>query len=72
MYLGGLFQILGGQKRPRLGAVDLRTGRALAWNPQWNSDLRWTAMTVAAAGGRVFVGAAVTAGGNAPACARRP
>jgi len=72
VYLGGLFQILGGQKRPRLGAVDLRTGRALAWNPQWNTALQWTPIAVAAAGGRVFVGAAVTAAGNAPACARRP
>jgi hypothetical protein len=71
VYLGGLFQFLGRLKRPRLGAVDLRTGRALAWNPKWNADLRWTAMTVAAAGGRVFVGAAVTAGGNAPPCSRR-
>jgi hypothetical protein len=72
VYLGGLFQILDGQKRPRLGAVDLRTGRALAWNPQWNSDLRWTPIAEAAAGGRVFVGAAVTAGNPPGACARRP
>lgn len=70
VYLGGLFQILDGQKRPRLGAVDLRTGRALAWNPRWNAALEWTPIAVAAAGGRVFVGAAVTA--NAPACAREP
>jgi hypothetical protein len=72
VYLGGLFQILGGQKRPRLGAVDLRTGRALGWDPQWNADLRWTAMVVAPAGDRVFVGAAVTVEGNPPACARKP
>jgi hypothetical protein len=71
VYLGGLFQILNTQKRPRLGAVDLRTGRALAWDPQWNTDLRWTPIAVAAAGGRVFVGAALTAG-NPPPCARRP
>jgi len=62
---------LGNQKRARLGAVDLRTGRALAWNPKWNTGLQWTAMTIAAAGGRVFVGAAVTAGGNTPPCAIR-
>ena len=72
VYLGGLFQFLGNQKRPRLGAVDLRTGRALAWNPQWNAGLQWTAMTVAATGDRVFVGAAVTVAGNPPACARKP
>jgi len=72
VYLGGLFRFLGGQKRPRLGAVDLRTGRALAWTPKWNADLRWTPVAVAAGGGRVFVGAAVTSGGNAPPCSRRP
>ncbi|HST25275.1 MAG TPA: hypothetical protein VLJ76_04740 [Gaiellaceae bacterium] len=72
VYLGGLFQFLGNQKRPRLGAVDLHTGRALAWNPQWNAGLQWTPVTVAAAGDRVFVGAAVTAAGNSPACARKP
>jgi hypothetical protein len=72
VYLGGLFVFLGGQKRPRLGAVDLRTGRALAWNPDWNRDLRWTPIAVAAGFGRVFVGAAVTSGGNAPPCSRRP
>jgi hypothetical protein len=72
VYLGGLFTILGHQKRPRLGAVDLRNGQALAWNPQWNAGLQWTAMTVAVAGGRVFVGAAVTSGGNTPPCALRP
>lgn len=72
VYLGGLFEFLGKQKRPRLGAVDIRTGRALAWNPQWNRNLQWTPVAVAATGGRVFVGAAVTAAGNAPACARKP
>ncbi len=72
VYLGGLFQFLGKQKRPRLGAVDISTGRALAWNPRWNTDLRWTPVAVAAAGGRVFVGAAVTVAGNPPACARKP
>jgi len=72
VYLGGLFEFLGGLKRPRLGAVDLRNGHALAWTPQWNADLRWTPVAVAAGGGRVFVGAAVTAAGNAPPCARRP
>jgi hypothetical protein len=72
VYLGGLFQFLGGRKRPRLGAVDLRTGRALAWTPKWNARLQWTVVTVAAGYGRVFVGAAVTSGGNVPACARRP
>jgi trimeric autotransporter adhesin len=72
VYLGGLFRILGGQKRPRLGAVDLRNGHALAWNPKWNAGLQWTPVVVAAAGGRVFVGAAVTASLNTPACARRP
>ena len=72
VYLGGLFQFLGNQKRPRLGAVDIRTGRALAWNPRWNTNLQWTPVAVAATGGRVFVGAAVTSGGNTPACARKP
>jgi hypothetical protein len=72
VYLGGLFQSLDRQKRPRLGAVDIHTGRALAWNPAWNLDLRWTPVTVAAAGARVFVGAAVTVAGKPPACARRP
>ncbi len=72
VYLGGLFQFLGNQKRPRLGAVDIRTGRALAWNPQWNTNLQWTPLAVAATGDRVFVGAAVTVAGNPPACARKP
>jgi len=72
VYLGGLFRILSGQPRPRLGAVDLRTGRAIAWIPNFNATRSWTPLTLATNGSRVYVGSAVTAPGqDLPACARR-
>jgi hypothetical protein len=71
VYVGGLLTSLGGEKRPRLGAVDVRTGRVLAWTPTFDAA-RWTPVAVAATSSRVFVGSAVTApGADLPACAQR-
>ena len=49
----------------------MRTGKVTAWTPSFDAT-RWTPVAVAAVGGRVFVGSAVTAPGrDLPACARR-
>jgi hypothetical protein len=66
VYLGGFFELLDGRKRPRLGAVDLASGRATDWNPSWNSDRRCTPLALAAAGSRVFVGATVSRSQTSP------
>jgi outer membrane protein assembly factor BamB len=72
VYLGGLFSTLDGRARPRLGAVDAATGRAVAWAPRWNAR-SWTPLALAADRGRVFVGSAVTSPRtDLPRCARRP
>jgi hypothetical protein len=39
VYAGGSFGIVGGQPRHHLAAVDLRTGRATAWDPNPNAAI---------------------------------
>jgi hypothetical protein len=62
LYVAGGFGSLGGQPRVRLGAVDVGTGLATAWDPQ--PDDRVEALAISA-GGDVLVGGYFTQIGGA-------
>src|SRR5262249_19419888 len=56
LYAAGNFGTFMGQARDNLGAVDITTGAALAWNPRANG----AALAVAPSGSSVFVGGQFT------------
>ena len=62
VYVGGAFQILGGQSRAGLAAVDAVSGSVTAWNPSPASGVR----SVGASGTMVYVGGAFSTVGLAP------
>jgi hypothetical protein len=56
LYVVGAFDRLGGKPRFRLGAVDIRSGKATRWNPRPDETVHGeSASSVAPAGGVVFV-----------------
>jgi len=59
VYAGGYFDIVGGERRNHMAAIDITTGRATAWNPNPDnavSDLVVRGTTVYAAGGFTQIG----------------
>jgi hypothetical protein len=53
LYIGGSFAHIAGSARSRAAAVDMRTGRALAWNPDVEGD---DVKAIAVDGSRVYLG----------------
>jgi hypothetical protein len=52
LYLGGYFNMLGGQARNYIGCVDISTGTVNAWNPDCDNIVN----TISARGNAVYVG----------------
>ncbi len=53
VYVAGFFDVLGGQERPGLGAVEARTGHARRWNPDCDGDV--SAIVVGPAGSTIYI-----------------
>lgn len=62
VWVGGRFQMLGGEWRYHLGAVDAGTGAATPWDP----DLLGTPRALAVRGNMLYVGGAFTEAGGYP------
>ena len=59
VYVGGLFDSIGGQLRSSMAALDATTGTALAWNPNPSGGCGYCGVSILAVSG-----ATVYAGGN--------
>ena len=60
IYVGGLFDHIGGEKRAALAALDPVTGNATAWVPHGP----WAVESLVVAGGRLYVGGTLHASGD--------
>ena len=54
VYVGGLFDSIGGQSRKNIGALDATTGNALGWNPDASDGV----YSLAVSGTTIYVGGA--------------
>jgi hypothetical protein len=62
VFVGGEFTSIGGTKRNRLAALDLRTGRLTDWDPGADGVVN----TLAATGGTVYAGGSFSTAGGVP------
>jgi hypothetical protein len=66
VYVGGHFNVVGGQQRNRIAAVDAMTGATIAWAPNASGNPYPTVFALAVSGSKVYAGGQFASIGGQP------